>query len=143
MRQTKDSEIRRRGVGARDAFASGSAWLGRCKLCSPKHAGASSIKPPGEGINMTITTRIIAAATFASALAFAPAALADASPAPQTMAGMKAHDCAHPTANCGCHGVQHANDKARTSTRASVQKNDVQPSNGYTNSGVPRFTDAG
>jgi len=63
---------------------------------------------------MTIT-RIIAAATVASALAFAPSAFAEGSPAPQAMHGGMTHDGARADTDCGCHRARSGGDEARAS----------------------------
>jgi hypothetical protein len=63
---------------------------------------------------MTIT-RIIAAATIASALAFAPSAFAEGSPAPQATHGGMMHDGARPDTECGCHRARSGGDEARAS----------------------------
>lgn len=87
---------------------------------------------------MTITSRIIAAAVFASALAFAPAAFADSSCGPQSTNG-EAHRRAQPDGPCGCHRVQRSKGADRGSKPDQAPKAQAQRSNDYTT----QFTDAG
>jgi hypothetical protein len=64
-------------------------------------------------------TRIIAAATIASALAFVPSAFAEGSPAPQATHGGMMHDGARPDADCGCHGARNGGDASKHEFRAN------------------------
>jgi hypothetical protein len=83
---------------------------------------------------MTIT-RIIAAATIASALAFAPSAFAEGSPAPQAKHGGMMHDGARPDTDCGCHRARTEGDEARASKHEPVANGDRGQGDGATAAG--------
>ena len=83
---------------------------------------------------MTIT-RIIAAATIASALALAPAAFAESSPVPQAAHGGMMHDGARPNADCGCHRARSRSDETRASRHDPVPGGDRGLSDSTTEAG--------
>ena len=72
---------------------------------------------------MTIT-RIIAAATIASALAFAPTVFAESSPASQATHGGSMHDGARPDTDCGCHRARSGDDRTRASKHDPLPSGD-------------------
>jgi hypothetical protein len=71
---------------------------------------------------MTIT-RIIASATIASALAFAPAAFAEGSHAHQGTHEGRMHD-SRPDADCGCPHARSGHDETRASRHDPVPNDD-------------------
>jgi hypothetical protein len=81
--------------------------------------GLLEVNSPGEERKMTITSRIVAAATLASALAFAQAAFADESPAPARDHAAAMHDCAHA---CNC---AHRSEKSIAPASSPDSRNDV------------------